>query len=314
MPNGVTVDPANAVSLVVCTYTFDRLSMLRDLLDSVATGSRRPDETIVVIDREPVLEARLREELATRGVRVLGSPAGGLSAARNIGWRAAQGHWIAFVDDDAVVDEQWLERLVATAEAEGSAVAGGRIDPIWTGGDAPAWYTERLGWIVGCSFRGLPTRTSRVRSIIGCNMLLRRELLERLGGFALSLGREGGTLIGSEETELCIRAGRVGALVHFMPEARVWQIVPPQRRRLGYARRRAWGEGVSKARLAALHGPVLGVESQYTRELIVEAVTRLFRGRRTEVTRGAAQLTTLAITTSAYLVERLRLATRSAPS
>ena len=37
MPNSVTVDPAKAVSLVVCTYTFDRLAMLRHLLDTAVS-------------------------------------------------------------------------------------------------------------------------------------------------------------------------------------------------------------------------------------------------------------------------------------
>jgi GT2 family glycosyltransferase len=300
----------SSVSLVVCTYTEERLPLLRDLLRSVAAGSRKPDETLVVVDRAPELEARLRHELETSEVQVLGSPAGGLSAARNTGWRAARSDWVAFVDDDALVATSWLEILTRTADDLGSAIAGGRIDPCWPPGGAPAWYTRRLGWVVGCSYRGQPTRTTPVQRVIGCNMLIRRAVLDELGGFATDLGRAGTSLMGSEETELCIRASLAGALIHYVPHALVWQVVPPSRRRLDYLWRRSIAEGRSKARLASLHGQVLGTESRYSRELVGEGSRLLVRGAlrrdRAAFTRGAAQMVVLTLTGSAYLLERAR--------
>jgi glycosyltransferase involved in cell wall biosynthesis len=278
----------SSVSLVVCTYTEERLPLLRDLLRSVAAGSRKPDETLVVVDRAPELEARLRHELETSEVQVLGSPAGGLSAARNTGWRAARSDWVAFVDDDALVATSWLEILTRTADDLGSAIAGGRIDPCWPPGGASAWYTRRLGWVVGCSYRGQPTRTTPVQRVIGCNMLIRRAVLDELGGFATDLG----------------------ALIHYVPHALVWQVVPPSRRRLDYLWRRSIAEGRSKARLASLHGQVLGTESRYSRELVGEGSRLLVRGAlrrdRAAFTRGAAQMVVLTLTGSAYLLERAR--------
>jgi GT2 family glycosyltransferase len=300
-----------SVSLVVCTYTEERLPMLRELLRSIEAGAQRPDEVLVVVDRAPNLERRLAEELADRGIRVMASPEGGLSAARNVGWRAARSTWVSFVDDDAIVSAAWLQVLAATASSMRSAIAGGRIDPHWQAGHPPLWYSRRLGWVVGCSYRGLPTQTSVVQRVIGCNMIVRRTVLEEMGGFATDLGRTGESLMGSEETELCIRTTLAGKLVHFVPEARVWQVVPASRRRLRYLWRRAIGEGRSKARLASTYGRVLGTESRYSRELIREA-TRLLgrgalRGNRHAFTRGAAQLLVLAVTGSAYAQERLRL-------
>jgi hypothetical protein len=57
---------------------------------------------------------------------------------------------------------------------------------------------------------------------------------------------------------------------------------------------------------------VLGVETRYTRELVFEAIGRMVTADSREITRAAAQLTTLAITTTAYLAERLRLAAGTA--
>jgi len=303
--------PGAAVTLVVCTYTVRRLELLRGLLASVAVADPRPDEVIVVVDRDAALHASLERELAPV-VSVLFSAEGGLSAARNVGWRAARGDWISFVDDDAVVAPDWLGVLRESAEYHGASIAGGRIDPRWDG-DAPAWYSSRIGWVVGCTFKGLPTVPAPVRSVIGCNMLVRRSVLQQLEGFSRSLGRRGTALIGSEETELCIRAGMAGAQVVFVPGSRAWQVVPPDRRELRYAWRRAWGEGRSKARLSALHGRVLGVEQTYTRALLRESMVGLVMGAlardRGRFTRAAMLVCTLATTVAGYAYERVRVMT-----
>lgn len=300
-----------ALSLVVCTYTRARAEMLDALLKSVREGTRQPAETIVVVDREPELEASLRARLGPQGIGVLGSPGGGLSAARNVGWEAATSAWIAFVDDDAVVAVDWLERLMEEAGSGEGDIIGGRIDPRWEGGTEPTWYSERLGWIVGCSYRGLPTHRTAVGRVIGCNMLVRRVSLDQLAGFSGGLGRSGRSLIGSEETELCIRAGLVGGSVIYLPTARVWQVVPRSRRRVSYALRRAWGEGRSKARLSRLHGRVLGDEGRYARQLLAEAAARagraILRLQPGEATRSAMLVSVLAVTSFAYLLERARL-------
>lgn len=300
------------VSLVVCVYLEARLPLLRDLLLSVDAGTRVPDQTIVVVDRNHHLETLLRREFEGRPIEIVSSPAGGLSAARNVGWKAATSEWVAFVDDDALVATDWLSALAGTAAGGGGDIVGGRIDPIWAGGRAPTWYTERIGWIVGCSFRGLPRKPARVRSVIGCNMLIRRRLLDRLGGFSEGLGREGGSLIGSEETEFCIRAGLDGTTVLYVPGSLAWQVVPRSRQRLGYAWRRAWGEGRSKARIASLHGPVLDVEATYAGELLSEAADRFAGGAtrrdRAELTRASMLMTVLATTGLAYALERARSA------
>ncbi len=304
-------DRGGPYSLVVCTYSREREDLLDGLIRSVVAGTVQPDEWVVVVDREPALHADLDSRLGAKGIKVLASPAGGLSAARNIGWRASFGKWVIFVDDDATVAEDWLERIIAEAESSRGAILGGRVEPDWGPAGAPGWYTSRLGWIVGCTFDGFPESSAEVRSVIGCNMAIKRELLERLDGFAGGLGREGTALIGSEETEFCMRAGLAGEQVWYQPAARVWQVVPLERRGFRYARRRAIGEGRSKARLATLHGPVLAMEGRYTQELIREGIRRTLTGviRRPPgtMTQGLALFWVLGTTAVAYASERLRL-------
>ena len=51
--------------------------------------------------------------------------------------------------------------------------------------------TGELDWIVGCTYTGQPTEQAEVRNLMGCNMSFRREVFERVGGFAEEIGRIG---------------------------------------------------------------------------------------------------------------------------
>lgn len=300
---------ASTVSVIVCTHTFARREMLEDLIDSIAGGSLRPDEVVVVVDRNRSLFEALTAASWPLPLSVIESPGSGLSAARNAGWQAVRAPLVAFIDDDAVATPGWLAELVDAAGRHEADVVGGAIEPQWTG-EAPAWYSRYLGWVVGCSYEGLPREAARVRNVIGCNMLFRRELLERLGGFDTTLGRTNNGLAGCEETELCIRANRAGAAVVLIPGASVSQILPADRRRFRYALKRGWDEGRSKRMLVALHGRVLATESTYARALVRQAVRWAWSGligrRMADLRRSVALVAVLASTTASYLLHGLR--------
>lgn len=302
----------DAVGLVVCTHTVERRPLLEGLIDSVAGGTVLPAEVVIVVDRNPGLYADLAGRDWPLPVRVLASPGSGLAAARNAGWRALSSSLIAFIDDDAVAAPRWLEELVEGVRTHRADVIGGRIDPRWTG-DEPGWYSPLLGWVVGCTYAGMPTEPSRVRNVIGCNMLFRRELLERLGGFDTTLGRSGSGLAGCEETELCIRANAAGATVILIPGARVEQVLPSERATWSHAIRRGWYEGRSKRMLVALHGPVLGTENRYARSLLRTVVRDVVRGvtraSATDLAHAVGLVAVLAATTASYLVHGLRSTT-----
>lgn len=289
------------VSVVVCTHSAERRQMLEDLIGSIASGSLQPRDVVLVVDRNPALLEELSSHRWPLPVRVLASSGSGLAAARNTGWQALQSPLVAFIDDDAVASSGWLHELVAAFDQYGADVIGGHLEPRWIGGE-PAWFSPSLGWVVGCSYEGMPNVPARVRNVIGCNMLIRRSLLERLGGFNTSFGRTGGGLAGAEETELCIRANQLGAVVMLIGGASVEQILPAQRGRLAYALRRGWDEGHSKQQLMSLHGrAVLGTETRYARGLLREAGARFMTGIRRretrELRRAVAVLAVLSSTT-----------------
>lgn len=267
-----------SASVVVCAYTEDRWPRLVAAVESVLAQEPPAAETILVADHCPSLERRAQDLWGGRGVRVVPNTGPqGLSAARNTGITVAGGDVVAFLDDDAVAQPGWLARhLVHYADPRVVGV-GGRIEPLWEATE-PDWFPREFGWVVGCSYVGLPDVPTTVRNPIGANMSFRRDVVERVGGFAESLGRVGTATQGCEETELSIRATRAvpGGRILYDPTAAVHHVVPPARGRWSYFRQRCWSEGRSKAQVSRLAGATSGLSAErvYVRRTLPRGVAR----------------------------------------
>src|SRR4051794_15100517 len=104
------------VSAVICAYTMDRWSDIRDTIDSLRRQTRQPDQIVLVIDHNEELLARATSLLSQDVLVIANREVRGLSGARNTGLVASTGDLIAFIDDDAVADVTWLDLLVARCE------------------------------------------------------------------------------------------------------------------------------------------------------------------------------------------------------
>lgn len=246
--------PALSVSVVVCSHDMARWDDLVRSVDSLRRQTVTPAEVVVVVDHNTTLQERVEAEIP--GVRVLANEGPkGLSGARNTAVAAALGDVVAFIDDDAHADIDWVERLLAAYRTDTVLAVGGAVLPSWETA-RPAWMAEEFDWVVGCTYRGLPEVRSPVRNLIGANMSFRRDVLLALDGFDSALGRQGDDGAGCEETELCIRAlaANAGGEIVFEPAARVWHRVPAERATWSYFVKRCRAEGRSKAGVAARTG------------------------------------------------------------
>ncbi len=198
--------PCPMISVVVCTFNGSRT--LRDCL----TGLKRQDypsfEVIVVDDGSTDGAGKIAESF---GVHVIRIPNGGLSNARNIGWRAARGEIVAYLDDDASPDPQWLSYLAAGFSAGDYAGVGG-----------PNIAFPEDGWVAACVDHapGNPTHvllTDEVAEHLpGCNMAFRRTCLADIGGFDTQFR------IAGDDVDLCWRLQQRGWQLGFHPGAMVW--------------------------------------------------------------------------------------------
>jgi glycosyltransferase involved in cell wall biosynthesis len=178
------------------------------------------DFDVVVIDQSDssataeVVETLAREDTRLRYVHTMPP---GLSRAYNIGAGLATAPIIAFTDDDCVARPDWVSTIAAAFASEPDAdLLYGRVALpaalVGAPGEVPVLpiaHAERLGRRSGFRLYGM-----------GANFALRRQLLERIGGFDEILGG-GGPLRSSQDFDLQYRAYLSGAVVLLRPEVSV---------------------------------------------------------------------------------------------
>ena len=294
------------ISVVICAYTERRWQDIVAAVASVRVQTQPPVRTILVVDHNPRLLERARAafpELAV--VANTGRP--GLSGGRNTGVAHAVGDVVAFLDDDARAEPDWLERLAAGYSNPSVVGVGGAAAPGWPGrrprreppeldmvgggppagggrGGRPRWLPPEFDWVVGCSFVGLPTAAAPVRNLIGANMSFRRDVFDTVGGFTDGLGRVGSRPLGCEETELAIRLRQVraGSRLVYEPAAVVHHRVTADRAAWRYFCARCFAEGISKALVSRRVGArdALETERRYVRSVLPRAIVRGLDPRR----------------------------------
>ncbi len=357
------------VSAIICCYTEERFKDIHEAVESVLAQTLRPHEVIIAVDHNKQLYERLAEtyrdsveirrnsvplnqspdcrspvpnpQIPVPIVLVLNEGAQGLSETRNVGIRASSGDIVAFIDDDAIAEPNWLENLIrpfqppAAPSPQSHVVAvGGRAIPIWPNGRRPSWFPEELDWIVGCTYKGLPVKTLNpeprilnlelrtIRNVLGCNMAFRKGVLEKVGVFRSETGRVGATMGCGEESDLCLQISRAmpEALIAYQEHATIHHKVAPRRTRWQHLWQRSYNEGFYKAKVQKLHQPTqqtlstqqtqktLSTEDSYLRYLLFKSIlkrlARFYRGE--SLPQTAAIIVCIAATGAGYLVGRMR--------
>jgi glucosyl-dolichyl phosphate glucuronosyltransferase len=304
-------------TIIICAYTAERWDDLRAAIEPLRVQTRRPKETILVIDHNEDLLQRARE--AFPDVKVVANTNGrGASGGRNTGYELSTGDVLVFLDDDTIAESTWLENLLRPLKDEAVLGTGGDLQPLWQSAK-PTWFTSEFNWVVGCSHTGMPTVESPIRNPICANMSVRKQVFERAGGFEQALSRldNGGVVTGTaEETEFCIRALRAspGSSWVLAPDARVLHIVPSSRTSWAFYRQRCRLEGASKAILTELAGTQDGLSSEraYVTSVLPRAVFRelraAIRGDRHGLSRAVSIIAGVGFTATAYACVRLDMA------
>jgi hypothetical protein len=191
-----------SVSVVVPAY--NAMPDVLEAVDSVLAQEVPPAEIVVVDDRSSDGTAdALRARFGDR-VRVLAGRYGSASAARNAGWRAASGEWIAFLD----ADDLWLPEKLSASLA--LLAAAPHADWCFTDGGGRALDGQEhpsilARWVdLEEPYCGSPVgELIDVNFILTSSVLVRRSALEALGGFDESLSH-------AEDVDLWIRLSRRG--------------------------------------------------------------------------------------------------------
>jgi glycosyltransferase involved in cell wall biosynthesis len=258
MPN------VDSLSVLICTY--NRARLLEQTLEALALAAA-PDGCaveIVVVDNnssdDTIDVVRRAAATGPLPVRYVLERQQGKSFGLNRGLSVTQGDVIALTDDDVLPAADWLVRIVANFRAEEVVFVFGKVLPRWETPPPPEMLTRRARDIWGplalIDYGDDPVRYDagsfgRQRLPIGANLAIRRDAVERVGGWRTDLGKVDNTLIAGEDHELCVRMYRAGLYSGiYDPSVEVRHLVPASRMRRDYFRRWFYWHGRTMARMA----------------------------------------------------------------
>ncbi|GGN88026.1 glucosyl-dolichyl phosphate glucuronosyltransferase [Haloarcula pellucida] len=297
------------VSVVLCTHTMERYDDCRAAAESVLDQSYDSVELVLVSDGDEDVYEQYEAAFGDRDdvLTYCNDENVGLLESRNNGAEIATGDVVAFLDDDAVADAEWVEKLVAAYEADDDRLAvGGRMVPAWVAGK-PSFLPEEFYWLVGVTNRGFgpdgdPDEAGEVRNTFGSNISFRRDVFLELGGFEDDIGgRQGEKNLQGGETELCARLqSEYDTGVYYVPDALVAHKIFDYRTDPGWLVDRAFWQGYSKRGMEVFVPESTGAESDFLRDLLFSfAPDRLGGLVRSPSVAGVLQLVFLFVLTGA---------------
>jgi glycosyltransferase involved in cell wall biosynthesis len=203
----------------------------------------KPEE-IIVIDDKSSIPVEIKDPL----IKVIRNKKNmGLSFSRNLGVNESRGEVVAFIDDDAWAEEDWLEEMNKCLE-KGNKIIAGLIRPQWEI-KRPRWLNDNMLGRLGLNYKS--------RLLLGCNFAVKKEVLSKLNfTFNEKMGRKVGNLLSGEETELIFLAKEGRIKIKFCPKAVVFHLVPKERLKFKYFWRHYFWDGRTEIRRkrALYHG------------------------------------------------------------
>ncbi|ADD04510.1 glycosyltransferase AglG [Natrialba magadii ATCC 43099] len=262
------------VSVVVCTYSMDRFDVFCEAVESVQDQTYDAVEIVLVVDGNEDVFDRVRSRFGDDEtvVCVCNDDNRGVSYSRTRGAEIASGDVVAFIDDDAVADPEWVEQLVQTYESTDAIAAGGRLVGDWRAGN-PWYLPAEFYWLVGVTHPNFATHHEEVRNTFESNISFRRDVFLALGGFDPELGPTSDRYLHSEGAELCARMQeRYGSGVVYNSNAVVEHKVFEHRIQPRWLLRRAFQQGYSKRLLESIVDDSGGEEGAFLKELFTHSV------------------------------------------
>ena len=223
------------ISVIICTY--NREKYIYNVLKSVADNDYPHDQYEIVLVNNNSTDStesecrRFQSDYPNIPFRYCIETNQGLSYARNCGIRQSSGDLLAYVDDDATVNKEYLRTYADFFASHPNAVAaGGPILPVYET-EEPAWmshYTRQL--ITGKLYLGDKQREfPRGAFPGGGNACYRKSVFDTVGLFNVELGRKGNSLIGAEEKDLFDKMTTNGMHFFYLPNAILYHIIPPHK-------------------------------------------------------------------------------------
>lgn len=244
------------ISVVICTYNPNE-SILTRTLDSILTQDLNQDEwELLLVDNNSSIPVCSLESVVKRQVRVVFEEKQGLSAARHCGLRQSSGDILVYVDDDNVLEKDYLRNVKTIFSKSEIGIVSGAVVPEYEK-EPPRWFNEFEGMLAikrPCSEKPYLTTIPLYNEFfpIGAGMAVRRNILEGYynalaSGSTYISGRVGTQLSSAEDIDLDFYAISEGFLVGTVGTLKMKHVIPKARLELDYLCRLAAASTKSSA-------------------------------------------------------------------
>ena len=260
------------ISVVICTY--NRAEFLPGLMDSIIqqTMDKKQYEILFInnnsTDQTEELCQQYITQYADRSICYRVESQQGLSYARNRGIEEAQGEYITFADDDALLAPDFLQQVCDYLDSHPNiAEVGGPIYLKYLG-KIPAWENPFMNSLLGYfhpSSNSYQMKRKNKRYPRGSNMTFRSDVFRQCGSFNVALGRVKRIMLGGEEKEIAFRILDQGGNISYIPEAIVYHLVPEHRTTTTFIREQALGTGMSEQIRSKAN-------NEYLKRLVIEGI------------------------------------------
>lgn len=264
------------LSVVICTY--NRAFYLRKILDSLLaqTANFGDFETIVInnnsTDNSELICKQFIEQHPELHITYALETHQGLSYARNRGISLALGEFVAFVDDDAYMHDEYVKNNIAFYQEYPQAVASGGKCELYYEAKPPRWGNKYMNTLFGLYDRGDKIIKFKKGYPYGLNMTFKNELFTKIGVFDPKLGRTGDNLNAGEEKDLFHRIKAISDEIYYTPDVIVIHAVPEFRSTPAFIKEQARWIGKSKRLIAEKQA------GEQTKQMIIELFKWLATG------------------------------------
>lgn len=235
------------VTVVIPTYYKNEY---KDTLNSVINQKYNDFEVIVVRNGTKRNSVAKKDKLTIYEITT-----SGLDNARNFGVKHAKGEVIAFIDDDALAAQNWVEALAKSHEKIKAPVIGGKVLPKWPNDRKPTWVKGILLAYLSIldNYSDKPTSIHPFDWLAGTNISFKKYIFDEVGYFDEELDRKEKNLLSSGEVDLCNRIRKKGYEIVFDPSLIVEHVIQESRLTFQYMIDRAYWQGVSDFLLDKKH-------------------------------------------------------------
>lgn len=223
------------ISVIVCTYNRDKY--IYNVLKSIADNTLPINcYEIVLVDNNCTDNTRSEcyrfvQDCPNVSFRYVVETNQGLSHARNRGIKESVGDILVYVDDDALVNNEYLKTYSEFFDQHPEIdAAGGPIIPKYEMAE-PAWMTHITKMLLtGYKYLGdQPKEFPKNDYPGGGNAAYRASVFEKVGLFNIELGRKGDSLVGAEEKDIFNKMTTLNMRFYYLPTAILYHIIPEKK-------------------------------------------------------------------------------------